>query len=158
MTIVQTEYKKSDFQFHLPFDAMLHYPDQSQNFNVFAIHDHRELAFPFNPSLTFSTNGACFGLGLNTGVRTRRRYLVTKIQFITRHKNLEILILFRLSFFPLSSETIGTGLEDSYRKRSFSSLFVSSCSESFSTTFADFLRRNKGEDKKQEKMIVLFCL
>ncbi|GEM_PF-6852430 len=33
----------------------------------------------------------------------------------------------------------------------FSSLFVSSCSESFSTTFADFLRRNKGEDKKQEK-------
>ncbi len=59
---------------------MLQYPDQSQNFNVFAIHDHRELAFSFNPSLVFSTNGACFGLGLKTGVRTRRKYLVTKIQ------------------------------------------------------------------------------
>lgn len=77
-TIVQIEYTYSDVQFHLSFDGVLQYPNQTQNFNVFTIHDHLERSFAFEPSLTFSTNGSCFGLGLNSSWMTRRRYAVTK--------------------------------------------------------------------------------
>lgn len=76
--IVQTEYKYTDVQFHLSFDASLQYPNQSQNFNVYAIHDHLERNIQGSVSLTFSAKNGCFGLGLNSSWMMHRRYAVTQ--------------------------------------------------------------------------------
>lgn len=77
-TIVQVEYIYSDFQFHLSFDAQLHYPSQDQYFNVYAINDHYEWAPQINASLSFSTKGGCLGIGLSSNWQTHRRFAVTQ--------------------------------------------------------------------------------
>ena len=77
-TIVQTDYRYTEVQFHLSFDAYLQYPNQSQYFNVYAIHDHLERSFEGKVSLTFSTKGSCLGLGLNSSWKSHRRYAVTQ--------------------------------------------------------------------------------
>ena len=77
-TVFTLDYMYSDLSFYLSFDAKLHFPGLTQNFNVQATYDHYEQVIQFTPTLTFSSINGFFGLGLSTTWNNHRRCATTK--------------------------------------------------------------------------------